>query len=622
MEIEWILQGSESIEFQGFFIELLGLSFELRNSFPHLRLAKAYSNISEAPIPSTSKVWGQLFEQEARTIKFLQENIYLPIEPNMDDEYRSLRFRNMSRILASNICSEQPIKSSINFMADMTRSQINLESSQLCCEFCVSESLCVGWTFQENKCSLKGRDIAKKKINTVTEVALVNSGSFLYNYERRTGRFPVPKAIIFHGTSCVWNNQYILDVPRDSSVIYIGRYMVERMPTSSKGFTSEELHVLSCCSLMDEIWVPTEWNRKALLHYARLLNTKLPSIYIIPEAIDTTLFYPMQRSINSAQRVDTVDDIQIVSVSGDIPYFQETNIANSSNPTKPFLFLSVFKWEYRKGWDILLTSYWNEFQVSDHVMLLLHTYKPPYLPGGHENITAVIEEFAYSKFNKSLHQLPAVLVDYDQVMNERLSSPSWIGSDACTNHKEEMTHVEEHSKTNKRRKTLRQEGDDDDNGSVDKRYMSMESSSEKTRYQMRELYSICDAFVLPTRGEGWGLPIAEAMSSGLPVIVTNATGPMAFANDGNAFMISVEKNGVVDDMNGQKEDKLDDLGYVIPRGGHLSEQMRYVFDHRLEAREKGHQGRLAMQALSPQYVVNLIADRLLAQAEIRGFMQY
>lgn len=37
-------------------------------------------------------------------------------------------------------------------------------------------------------------------------------------------------------------------------------------------------------------------------------------------------------------------------------------------------------------------------------------------------------------------------------------------------------------------------------------------------------YKAGDAFVLPTRGEGWGRPHVEAMSMGLPVISTNWSG--------------------------------------------------------------------------------------------------
>ena len=38
---------------------------------------------------------------------------------------------------------------------------------------------------------------------------------------------------------------------------------------------------------------------------------------------------------------------------------------------------------------------------------------------------------------------------------------------------------------------------------------------------MANLYRACDCFVLPSRGEGLGLPIIEAMACGLPIIATN-----------------------------------------------------------------------------------------------------
>ena len=47
---------------------------------------------------------------------------------------------------------------------------------------------------------------------------------------------------------------------------------------------------------------------------------------------------------------------------------------------------------------------------------------------------------------------------------------------------------------------------------------------ELSREELRWLYAVADAFVLPTRGEGWGLPVVEAMAMELPVVVTNATG--------------------------------------------------------------------------------------------------
>ena len=41
--------------------------------------------------------------------------------------------------------------------------------------------------------------------------------------------------------------------------------------------------------------------------------------------------------------------------------------------SKEFVFLSVFKWEYRKGWDVLLKAYLKEFSEADRVALYLLT---------------------------------------------------------------------------------------------------------------------------------------------------------------------------------------------------------------------------------------------------------
>jgi hypothetical protein len=43
-----------------------------------------------------------------------------------------------------------------------------------------------------------------------------------------------------------------------------------------------------------------------------------------------------------------------------------------------FEFLSIFKWEYRKGWDLLLNAYWTAFKPSDNVVLRLRTYVPSF----------------------------------------------------------------------------------------------------------------------------------------------------------------------------------------------------------------------------------------------------
>lgn len=58
-------------------------------------------------------------------------------------------------------------------------------------------------------------------------------------------------------------------------------------------------------------------------------------------------------------------------------------------------------------------------------------------------------------------------------------------------------------------------------------------------YEVPALYRAADAFVLPTRGEGWGMPILEAMACGLPVIATNWSAQTEFMNDENSLLLEV-----------------------------------------------------------------------------------
>ena len=51
---------------------------------------------------------------------------------------------------------------------------------------------------------------------------------------------------------------------------------------------------------------------------------------------------------------------------------------------------------------------------------------------------------------------------------------------------------------------------------------------EMTEPQLADLYRACDVFVLPTRAEGWGLPLTEAVAAGLPIITTMYSGHTEF----------------------------------------------------------------------------------------------
>jgi FkbM family methyltransferase len=55
--------------------------------------------------------------------------------------------------------------------------------------------------------------------------------------------------------------------------------------------------------------------------------------------------------------------------------------------------------------------------------------------------------------------------------------------------------------------------------------------------EMLHLYGEADAVVLPTRGEGFNIPAAEAMAAGIPLIVTGFGGQTDFATDKTARLI-------------------------------------------------------------------------------------
>ena len=225
-------------------------------------------------------------------------------------------------------------------------------------------------------------------------------------------------------------------------------------------------------NLMDEVWVPSEFNKITFQDS----GVHVP-IYVIPLGIDPAYFSPTIRS---------------------------NKLKNT------FTFLSNFEWGERKAPEILLRAFSDEFSVVDPVVLVC-------------------------KIN-----------NFDGGVNVR-------------NEIEKLG--------------LRGGGG---------RIVIAENTILKN-YDLGALYASADCFVLPTRGEGWGMPILEAMACGMPVIATNWSAQTDFMNQDNAFPLNVERM-----INASaKCPYYDGFNWAEPSYEHLRYLMRWVFENPIEASTKG-----------------------------------
>jgi len=141
-----------------------------------------------------------------------------------------------------------------------------------------------------------------------------------------------------------------------------------------------------------------------------------------------------------------------------------------------------------------------------------------------------------------------------------------------------------------------------------------------TDAQMPGLYAACDVFVLPTRGEGWGLPYLEAMAAGRPCIATRFGGQTDFLNESNAWLLDPGEL-VPPSASALSENPFlaKDHRWADPSVEELAARLRHAFSQREEGQRLGRQGQQDVATLwSHEACAGRIAQRLAVLSRKKG----
>lgn len=129
-------------------------------------------------------------------------------------------------------------------------------------------------------------------------------------------------------------------------------------------------------------------------------------------------------------------------------------------------------------------------------------------------------------------------------------------------------------------------------------------------HQMGAVYRSADAFVFPTRGEGWGYPVMEALACGLPTISTAWSALEEFYDDTVGFPVSHKLVPAQARCTYYKG-----FSWAEPQLEDLRHQMRWVYEHHAEARQRAAVGAERMrQTYTLDATTRRLRERLVAVA--------
>lgn|SRR3990167_7034743 len=134
---------------------------------------------------------------------------------------------------------------------------------------------------------------------------------------------------------------------------------------------------------------------------------------------------------------------------------------------------------------------------------------------------------------------------------------------------------------------------------------------------LNSIYNNADCFISPTKGEGWGITIMEAMACGLPCIVPRNgwSGHMDFCDDSNSFLIDIDREEEVDSRlmghlySGSK--------WHIPSTEDLISNMHLVYNHQEHAKKIGI---VASNMMKKYWTWDEASERMIKEFKQRGFL--
>jgi glycosyltransferase involved in cell wall biosynthesis len=304
---------------------------------------------------------------------------------------------------------------------------------------------------------------------------------------------------------------------------------------------------------IDEVWVPADWVRDVFVQS----GVRPSKVHVVPEAIDVNLWDPViHRTIEWPPNTVAKDRVvcnRPKPVGG----------RGGANRRPPFVFFSDFKLEPRKGWDVLFEAYNTAFDAKDPVSLYVLTnlflINVPRDVVDPHNRTVFIEVFnavVAGVFNKS------------DALAEEFSSPDW--PHFC---------------------------------------IILDSVQEA---DLIEMYNSMDAFVLPTRGEGWGLPLVQAMAMGKAVIATPYGGQSQFMTNANSYPINYTLSELPSYTPYSALDAAPGQRWAHPSVDHTAALMSRVVHNSGERRKAGQQARRDIVA---NYSYDAVASIVIRQLQ-------